>query len=88
MYQIEITQEKLDFLKRINGKYAMDRAIAAIVETTDTLPVSLEIKEEQQFTNILEMLFDISKEDENTENREFAKKWSVEIYQPPSTLFR
>ena len=88
MYQIDITQEKFDFLKRVKGKYAMDPVIIAVIESSDPLPASLEVEEEQQFTNILEMLFDISKEDENAENREFAKKWSVEIYQPPSTLFR
>ena len=88
MYQIEITQQKLDFLKRIKSKNTMDPAIAAVTETNDSLPIILELEKQQQFTHLLEMLFDVSMQDANAENKEFAGIWAVEIYEPPKTRSR
>ncbi len=79
MYKIKITQQHIDFLKKIQGKYAIDPKIEETMNATNPLPIILELTQ-QQYINLLQLLFDVSDEETDFTNKDFADKWCAEIY--------
>ena len=79
MNKIEINQQHLDFIKKIKGKYAIDPKIEEIMENINQMPITLKLNE-QQYINLIQLLFDVSDEDTDVSNIKFANEWIKKIY--------
>ena len=73
MNKIEINQQHLDFIKKIKGKYAIDPKFEEIMKNTNQIPITLKLNE-QQYINLIQLLFDVSSEDTDVSNIKFANE--------------
>lgn len=79
MNKIEINQQHLDFIKKIKGKYAIDPKFEEIMKNTNQIPITLKLNE-QQYINLIQLLFDVSSEDTDVSNIKFANEWIKKVY--------
>ena len=86
MYPIEITKDYLAFLKKLQGKYAIDPILTDLIAKEKVKLPLVKKLDKQQYINLIQLLFDVCERSSDAEEKAFAGAWMEKIYVPDTTF--